>query len=72
MLIRNPAQGWLTIARCYTKRIIDGHKSVQSGGSTSPDKAPVRDLVLHFKFFKLRVVERKGECVRLARVGLKI
>ena len=39
---------------------------------TSPNKAPVRDLVLHFKFFKLRVVERKGECVRLARVGLKI
>ena len=39
---------------------------------TSPNKSPVRDLVLHFKFFKSRVVERKGECVRLARVGLKI
>ena len=51
---------------------MGGQKSVQSGGSTSPDKAPVRDVVLHFKFFKLRVVERKGECVRLARVGLKI
>ena len=51
---------------------MGGQKSVQLGGSTSPNKAPVRDLVLHFKFFKSRVVERKGECVRLARVGLKI
>ena len=72
MLIINPAQSWLTIAKGYTKRIIDGHKSVQLGGSTSPNNAPVRDMVLHFKFFKSRVVERKGECVRLARVGLKI
>ena len=71
MLIINPAQSWLTIARGYTKRIIGGHKSVQLG-VTSPNNAPVRDLVLHFKFFKSRVVERKGECVRLARVGLKI
>ena len=46
MLIINPAQSWLTIARGYTKRIIGGHKSVQLGGSTSPNNAPVRDLVL--------------------------
>ena len=50
---------------------MGGRKSVQLG-VTSPNKPPVRDVVLHFKFFKLRVVERKGECVRLARVGLKI
>jgi hypothetical protein len=46
MLIINPAQSWLTIARGYTKRIIGGHKSVQLGVSTSPNNAPVRDLVL--------------------------
>ena len=50
---------------------MGGQKSVQLG-VTSPNNAPVRDLVLHFNFFKSRVVERKGECVRLARVGLKI
>ena len=50
---------------------MGGQKSVQLG-VTSPNNAPGRVVVLHFKFFKLRVVERKGECVRLARVGLKI
>ena len=71
MLIINPAQGWLTDSKMLYKADKWGQKSVQLG-VTSPNNAPVRDLVLHFKFFKSRVVERKGECVRLARVGLKI
>lgn len=32
---------------------MGGRKSVQLGGLTSPDEAPVRDLVLHSNF-KLR------------------
>lgn len=71
MLIRNPAQSWLTDSKMLYKADKWGQKSVQLG-VTSPNKPPVRDVVLHFKFFKSRVVERKGECVRLARVGLKI
>ena len=48
MLIINPAESWLTDSKMLYKADKWGQKSVQLG-VTSPNNAPVRDLVLDSK-----------------------